>query len=197
LDKPKIYVSLGTFFNNRPKLFRKILGAFPDNSYQIIVKAGGAYDKLCTQQFQSHIMLFRNVPQTQLLPVVDMVVSHGGNNTVNETLSSGKPILVVPVGGEQGDNAAKVEYLGVGLRADMRRSTSKKIRMKVGRMREEPDFREQASKAADAIAQTDGPRTAASFILHVLETEQPIRRPDGYPLTVLGNTPAPWEFSGK
>lgn len=196
-DKPKIYVSLGTFFNNRPRLFRKIFASFPDDEYQIIVKAGGAYDTLSSLQLPSHILLFRNVPQANLLPEVDAVVSHGGNNTVNETLSSGKPLLVIPIGGEQGDNAAKVEYLGVGLRADKNRTTSREIRNMMDRLMNDPIFRERARSAAAEIERTDGSKTASQFILHVLRTMEPLKRLDGYPLTVLKGTLPPWEFNEK
>jgi len=193
-DKPRIYVSLGTFFNNRPRVFNKIISAFSDGRFQLIVKAGRAFARLSSQRNPSNVLLFRNVPQLDVIPRVDAVISHGGNNTVNETLSAGKPLLVMPVGGEQGDNAARVEYLGVGLRADIERSTAQEIRMKLTRLIEEPTFRQRAKEVARSLAKTEGPPTAARFITHISQTRQPLFRPEGYPLTVTRKAPPPWEF---
>ena len=192
--KPRIYVSLGTFFNNRPQVFRRIINAFSSGDHQLIVKAGGAFPKLRPQSFPSNVLLFRNVPQLELLPSVDAVISHGGNNTVNETLSTGKPLLVMPVGGEQGDNAARVEYLGVGLRADRKRSTMQEIGVKARRLLEEPGFRQRAEKIAGALALTEGPVTASRLITRLEQSRQPVLRPSGYPLTVTRELPPPWEF---
>jgi UDP:flavonoid glycosyltransferase YjiC (YdhE family) len=96
--------------------------------------------------------LFESVPQVKVLSPVDIVISHGGNNTVNESLAAGKPLLLMPVGGEQGDNASRVVYLGVGLRADIKRSTSQEISMKVRYLIEELAFRKSAEKIADILA---------------------------------------------
>jgi len=191
--QPKIYVSLGTVFNKKPQVFRKIIRAFADDRYQIIVSAGGAFDTLRSQSLPSNVLVFPRVPQVDVLTKVDAVISHGGNNTTNETLAAGKPLLVMPVGGEQGDNAARVVYLGAGLRADLKRSTSEEIRTKVDRLIEEPKFRQKAQRCAAALALTQGPVTASQFIQHVAETRQTVQRPDGYPLTVTRDSSRPWE----
>jgi len=195
-EKPKVYVSLGTVFNKKPNVFRRITDAFSDGRYQLIVSAGGAYARLRSQGIPSNVLLFERVPQVDVLSEVDVVISHGGNNTVNETLAAGKPLLVMPVGGEQGDNASRVVYLGVGLRADVKRATSHEIGAKIDRLLEEPTYRRHAEEIAAALAQTQGPATAAGFIEHVARTKRPLLRPDGYPLTVTRETGPPWDFKG-
>lgn len=195
-DSPKIYVSLGTVFNKRPKVFGKIIEAFADNRYQLIVSAGGAFTRLRSQSIPSNVILIESAPQVKILSHVDAVICHGGNNTVNETLAAGKPLLVMPVGGEQGDNASRVVYLGVGLRADIKKSTSQEIGSKVRRLIDEPIFRQRAKEIADVLALTQGTLTATKFIEHVVQSQQPLLRPEGYPLTVTSETKAPWEFIG-
>lgn len=98
--QPKIYVSLGTVFNKKPQVFTKIIQAFVDGRYQLIVSAGGAFETLRSQPLPSNVLVFPRVPQVEVLANVDAVISHGGNNTTNETLAAGKPLLVMPVGGE-------------------------------------------------------------------------------------------------
>jgi MGT family glycosyltransferase len=196
-EKPKIYISLGTVFNKKPQVFQKMIEAFADGRYQLIVSAGKAFARLRAQSLPPYVLLFERVPQVEVLARVDAVISHGGNNTTNETLAAGKPLLVMPVGGEQGDNASRVVYLGAGLRADMKRSTSQEIKEKVTRLIEEPAFGQKARELAEALAMTQGPVTAARFIEHVAQTKQPLLRPEGYPLTVTRDLAPPWEERKK
>ncbi|MGZ4138125.1 MAG: glycosyltransferase, partial [Actinomycetota bacterium] len=51
-----------------------------------------------------------------ILPIVDLVITHGGNNTVTESWFYGKPMIVLPVFWDQYDNAQRVDELGLGVR---------------------------------------------------------------------------------
>jgi UDP:flavonoid glycosyltransferase YjiC (YdhE family) len=191
-ELPKIYVSLGTVFNNKPQVFARIIRAFADGRHQLIISAGGAYERLRSMPLPDHVLLFPRVPQVEILPRVDAVISHGGNNTVNETLAAGRPLLVLPVGGEQGDNASRVVYLGAGLRADIARTPAAEVRRLVDLLLQGP-FRQRAQEVAAALARTEGAATAARFIEHVARTRSPVERPPGYPLTVTRDLPLPWQ----
>ncbi len=191
---PKIFVSLGTVFNSKPRVFRKIIEGFADGRYQLIVSAGRAFDRLKSRLLPKHILLFESVPQIELLERVDAVISHGGNNTVNETLAAGRPLLIMPVGGEQGDNASRVVYLGAGLRADIRRFDSREIRAKVERLIGETSFKQRTRAIAEELQRVDGVWTASRMIVRLAEVRQPLFRPPDYPLTVRVDTPMPWDW---
>ena len=55
------------------------------------------------------------------MPYCDLVVSHGGNNTVTEALAAGVPILVGPLSTDQFAGAADLEQAGLGLVFDPNR----------------------------------------------------------------------------
>jgi UDP:flavonoid glycosyltransferase YjiC (YdhE family) len=58
------------------------------------------------------------LPQTSILPQVDAVITHGGNNTVTESLYFGKPMVLLPVFWDQYDNAQRMDETGFGIRLD-------------------------------------------------------------------------------
>ena len=58
------------------------------------------------------------VPQIRILPLVDLAIIHGGNNSLTESLYFGKPMIVMPVFADQNDNAQRVHEKGFGIRLD-------------------------------------------------------------------------------
>lgn len=175
-DKFKVYVSLGTVFNDRPWFFRKIFRALAGPEFQVVVSAGAAHDRLRREAVPENVLLFRSVPQAALLPKVDLFISHGGNNSVNESLSAGTPLVVAPVGGEQADNAARVVHLGFGRRIDIEASDEADIRAAVNAVRADPGFARRLAEIRAVIATTDGPGTASRLVAKLAETRAPVRR---------------------
>ncbi|MBD7910518.1 glycosyltransferase [Clostridium cibarium] len=173
-DVSKIYVSLGTVFNNKPEVFKKILNGIEKENFQVIVSAGGSYDKLMKCGFGDNILIFKRVPQLEILKKVDLVISHGGNNTINETLAAGKPIVVIPIGGEQGDNASKIEYLKVAKKINISNFSSNEVLEKVKSILDNPIYKENADRIREIISKTDGVNTSVELINWVAENGKTI-----------------------
>jgi len=183
-DKFKIYVSLGTVFNNKPDVFLKIMHALDTPDYQVIVSAGGTYQTLQKSVIPQNATLFKSVPQVGLLPKIDLFISHGGNNSTNEALSSGKPIIVMPIGGEQADNASRVVYLGVGKRVDIANFREKQLLDVVEEIRKTPTFQERALTIMNSLKSTQGVVTASRCIAWVASRKQPLNSKKGIPSTI-------------
>jgi len=171
---PRIYASLGTVFNDRPEVFRRILSGIGAGWARIVVGAGKAASALRRERLGEHVLVMPTVPQRYLLGHVDAFVTHGGNNSVNEALAAGVPMLALPVGGEQRDNAARVVYLGVGVRAGLDAGAAE-IGAKVRRLVEDPGYRARARGIAARVSTTDGAGSSAVLVERMLRGT-PVRR---------------------
>jgi MGT family glycosyltransferase len=94
------------------------------------------------------------VPQLEVLSRASLFVTHGGMNSVNEALSAGVPMLVVPQGADQPLVAERVTTLGAGLSLRPEEVTVDSVRSRARRLLSEPSFRESA--AALAVDQHEG-----------------------------------------
>ena len=56
------------------------------------------------------------LPQTAIVPQCDVMITHGGNNTVGEAFTFGVPTIVMPLFWDQYDNAQRIDELGLGVR---------------------------------------------------------------------------------
>ena len=173
-DRYKVYVSLGTIFNNRLDVYQKIIHGLDRPEYQVIVSAGTAYQRLARETIPDNCLLLPEVPQVDLLPKIDLVVNHGGNNTVNETLAAGKPSIVVPIGGEHGDNASRVEYLGAGLRLALNHFEASDVLAKVRGIQTNPAFQIRATELQAALKLSRGPARAAALLRQLAATQEPV-----------------------
>ena len=63
-----------------------------------------------------NVHLMRGAPHDAVMKDVSLVVTQGGHGTVCRALINGLPQLILPNGRDQGDNAARVEVKGAGLR---------------------------------------------------------------------------------
>lgn len=111
--QPVVYVSLGTVFNAQPTLYRTLLEGVHHAGARAVVAAGASLEAVQRVARPTDVVR-RFVPQVALLSKVSAFISHGGNNSTNEALRAGTPLVLVPFGGEQISNAQRAEALGVG-----------------------------------------------------------------------------------
>ena len=184
---PLIYVSLGTFFNNRPDFIRRIIDATTGQKYRVVISTPLAGKRGFTT-LSDNVLLCKRVAQTSLLPRCALFVTHGGNNSVQEAMLAGIPMLVVPIAGEQIYNAERVKWLGLGERANIDGTDSGEFRSLINAMLINPDYRKAAETIAQKLQRYDGPQVAAQLIQRLLQTAKPIARRNGVAMSLTRDT---------
>ena len=107
------------------------------------------------------------VPQTKVIPQVDLVITHGGNNTTTEAMHFGKPMIVLPLFWDQYDNAQRVHDLGFGARLPTYAFTDDEFPGAVESLLADAALRERMSAVGAAIRSRDGLRRGAEIIEQV------------------------------
>jgi UDP:flavonoid glycosyltransferase YjiC (YdhE family) len=106
----------------------------------------------------------RSVPQTKVLPLVDLVITHGGNNTVTETFSFGKPMIVMPLFADQFDNAQRIYEKGFGIRLDTYNFTEEELLTAIEKLLNDENLKTKLSKISNRIQNSESFIKAAELI---------------------------------
>jgi UDP:flavonoid glycosyltransferase YjiC (YdhE family) len=104
------------------------------------------------------------LPQTSVLPLCQLVITHGGNNTVTECLHYGKPMVVLPLFWDQYDNAQRMDELGLGIRLDTYSFTDAQLHSALYRLLTDGTLHHRLAAAAATIQARDGLAKAARLI---------------------------------
>ena len=91
------------------------------------------------------------VPQTKVLPKVDLVITHGGNNTITETFYFGKPMIVMPLFVDQFDNAQRVHEKGFGVRLNAYRCTKQELSNAINKLIDDDELARKMKKISQRI----------------------------------------------
>jgi MGT family glycosyltransferase len=108
-----LYLSLGSLGSADVELMQRLVDILGETRHRVIVSMGPLaeqirlHDNMCGDGY---------LPQPAILPQVDLVITHGGNNTTCEAFHHGKPMVVLPIFWDQYDNAQRVDETGLGTR---------------------------------------------------------------------------------
>src|SRR6185369_8256937 len=104
------------------------------------------------------------LPQTSIVPLVDLVITHGGNNTTTEAFHFCKPMIVLPLFWDQYDNAQRVDETGFGRRLATYAFADDELRGAVDQLLSDADLRGRMARNGAEIRAKDGVAKAAAAI---------------------------------
>ena len=114
------------------------------------------------------------LPQPAVLPMVDLVITHGGNNTVTEALHHGKPMIVLPLFWDQVDNAQRIEETGFGRRLATYDFHDEELTDAIDELLADGPLAARLAVMSARIRSSSGTVRAADLIERVALTGQPV-----------------------
>jgi UDP:flavonoid glycosyltransferase YjiC (YdhE family) len=154
-DGPVVLVATSTSQDPDHRLLHAALDGLADEPVRVIAIAGDGVAA------PANAVLVPWLSYAKTMPLCDLVITHGGHGTLARALASGCAVLVCPAGGDMAENAARVDWAGVGVRLAPRFGTPWGVRLAVRRALSRPGLRARAAELAAWTRANPGPTTAA------------------------------------
>lgn len=161
--RPLALVSFSTTFQNHAGVLQRVIDAIAQLPMKAIVTLGGSIGPEEVRG-ADNVALLESAPHCAVLDKVALAVTHGGHGTVVKALAAGKPLLILPHGRDQADNAVRVTERGAGLCLDRNAETSA-IRQAVSTLLEDSSY----AAAAHALGAKIQREIASSDLIAQLE----------------------------
>jgi MGT family glycosyltransferase len=163
-SRPLAYASMGTLQNGVLRPFRVIAEASAGLDLQLVITLGGGQDPSALGDLSGDPIVVGYAPQLELIRRSALTISHGGLNTVLESLERGVPMVVLPVTNDQPGVGARVEWSGAGRSIPVGRLTVRRLRDAICEVLGDPSYRERAEGLRSRLKAADGLNRAADLI---------------------------------
>ena len=160
-DSKLIYLSLGSLGSADVDLMKRLIGILGKTKHKFIVSKGpqAAEFELAANMYGAEFL-----PQISIIPKVDLVITHGGNNTTTESVHFGKPMIVLPLFWDQYDNAQRVHEKGHGIRLATYHFKDEELTNAIEKLTTDKALLSKLSKIGEQVRSRKGIEEAASKI---------------------------------
>lgn len=159
---PRVTVALGSFLSARDDVLATAVRAAHAGAWRLAL-AHGSSDPARLGPAPAGALIARHLPQVALLANTDVMVHHGGNNSVTEAAAAGVPMVVLPFSTDQFAAAAAIERSGLGVVLAPNTLTADGLVAAVDQVLRS-DAPERARAVAAAIERTGGSDAAVDAI---------------------------------
>ena len=166
-----VYLSLGSLASADVELMQRLVDVLSKTSHRFIVSKGPQAD---LYELADNMVGAEFLPQPAILPQVDLVITHGGNNTATESWYFGKPMIVLPVFWDQYDNAQRVDELGLGARLPTYTFDPKDLTGTIDRLLGDVGLRRRLEAMSTRLKANPGTELAADLIERLAHTGEPV-----------------------
>jgi MGT family glycosyltransferase len=170
-DGSLVYVSLGSLGSGDVPLMKSLVEALAQTPQRYIVSKGPQHaeyelaDNMAGEEF---------LPQVSVLPQVDLVITHGGNNTTTESLHFGKPMILLPIFWDQHDNAQRIDETGFGRRLPTYSLEPRELWEAIDLLLADDELGDRLAKTSARLQASPGNERAAELIERVAITGEPV-----------------------
>jgi MGT family glycosyltransferase len=168
-----IYISLGSLGSADVPLMKRLIDALGRTAHRYVVSTGPQHQEF---ELAENMTGAEFLPQVSVLPHVDAVITHGGNNTVTECMWFGKPMIVLPIFWDQHDNAQRVHEAGYGVRLPTYTFDDDQLAGALSRVLSDGGMRAACEAAGRRLRESPGTAVAAGLIEQLASTGGPVIR---------------------
>ncbi|HEX3043210.1 MAG TPA: macrolide family glycosyltransferase [Bacillota bacterium] len=161
-----IYISLGSIcssFDHFINFYRKCFEALGKTDSQVVLVTG-RIERAALGEIPENFLVKSFVPQIEILQRADLFITHGGMNSVNESLYFHVPMIIIPQFSDQHLNAKRVVELGAGISFENMEFTSSELAVAIHNILSDESFRRNAERIGESLKAAGGSKRAADEI---------------------------------
>jgi UDP:flavonoid glycosyltransferase YjiC (YdhE family) len=163
--EPPIVFTLGSSaVRDAGSFYIESIGAAQKLGTRAVLLAGDDAGRHLPEPLPEQMIAVPYAPYARVFPHASVVVHQGGVGTTGQTLRAGKPMLVMPFGGDQYDNGARIERMGVGRTIARGEYTAARAAAVLGELLGNHRYRDTAAEIGRHVRAEDGVRTACDAI---------------------------------
>ncbi|MDY6898005.1 MAG: glycosyltransferase [Cyanobacteriota bacterium] len=172
--QPLIYASMGTLQNRLIDVFEKIASACSELDAQLVITLGGSANPESLPKLPGNPLVVSYAPQLELLQKATLVITHGGMNTVLESLTNGVPMVAIPVANDQPGISARIAWTGAGEVVPLKKLSVEQLQKAVKQVFTEDSYKKNALRLQEGIKQAGGVKKAVDIIEQAVSTGEPV-----------------------
>ncbi len=152
---------------------QRLIDALATTEHRVIVSMGPLKDQM---RLGPRMYGDEFLPQPSILPQCDLLITHGGNNTVCEGFHFGLPMIGLPLFWDQYDNAQRLQETGFGARLPTYDWTEEQLVGTVERLLADDGLRARMRAIARDVRAQAGSAKGADLIERLALTGRPVTR---------------------
>ncbi|MGZ4969985.1 MAG: glycosyltransferase [Methylobacter sp.] len=169
VNKPLIYCALGSLeclnIQDRIIFFQVVIDTAKQyKEWCWIIAIGEQLDVKQFNEMPSNIVLVNRAPQLSILKKADIMITHGGTNTIKECIWFGVPMIVFPLEFDHYGNAARVVYQGLGLKGNIKKLNVSILTFMIEQIYKNPYYRIQIKLMKKKFEEVEKLTTGNSII---------------------------------
>ena len=170
-DGALIYLSLGSLGSADVPLMERLVNSLAKTPHRYVVSKGPQHD---AYELAPNMVGEEFLPQVSVLPHVDLVITHGGNNTVTECMHHGKPMVLLPIFSGPARQRAASSRTGFGERLPTYSFTDEEISRAIDGLLGEDALHAKLGEISKRLQANPGNIRAADLIERLAETGEPV-----------------------
>jgi MGT family glycosyltransferase len=162
--QPLIYASLGSVQNTKQEIFHCIAAACQGLDMQLVITHGGGMSADAVRSLPGSPLVVEYAPQLDVLAKASLTITHGGMNTVLDSLSCGVPLVAIPITFEQPGTGARIRWTQTGEVLNLSQLNVPALRTAIQQGLANETYLQNARKLQRSIQQAGGVKRAADIV---------------------------------
>lgn len=167
-----LYISMGTVLDHTEEFFNICIDAFSDFKGKVVIATGERVDMTKVKEAPEQFIISSYVPQLKVLEHTDVFITHGGMNSVNESIHFNVPMVVIPHDKDQPMVAQRLTELNAGYRVSKDNLKPETLKDAVNQVLTNKSYKDNIKKINESFQESGGPEKALEVIDAFIENKK-------------------------